>query len=255
MAFGVLSIVHIINYTVNLSRCIKAACPPFIFPLPRPQLAEGVGQLLFEVCKGVPTQFHTCTAKVSRSMLMMTSLCQHLPLLYPPLLPPQVLPLVLLLMGDPHLPGQEIFTSLTIMVELMAEHTRRDHASLLWDCLLVCWGLVCAHVKVCVCVCVFVCTGTSYFMTYFPSSLQAHTHHLHTQWQSSGSSEVATLLRWMLHLLGVLMSCRNGSRISKVDQVIQVMWGVGGVSWVSYGILVSHITCTLQLGPMVPVAV
>ena len=127
------------------------------FTPPTSPASKGVGQLLFEVCNGVPTQFHTCTAKVSRSMLMMSFLCQHLPLLYPPLLPHQVLPLVLLLMGDPHLPGQEIFTSLTIMVELMAKHTRRDHASLLWDCLLVCWGRVCVHVKVCVCVHVCEC--------------------------------------------------------------------------------------------------
>ena len=128
--------------------------------------------------------------------------------------PPQVLPRVLLLMGDPHLPGQEIFTSLTIMVELMAEHTRRDHASLLW----VCWYIVCA------------CVGVYwYIVMVFPSllTLLPSGTHPHTQWQSSGSSEVATLLRWMLHLLGVLMSCRNGSLISKVDQVIQVIWGGG----------------------------
>ena len=29
-----------------------------------PQLVEGVGQLIFEVCKGVPKQFHSCTEKV-----------------------------------------------------------------------------------------------------------------------------------------------------------------------------------------------
>ena len=182
------------------------------------------------MCKGVPTQFHTCTAKVSRSMLMMSFLCQHLPLLYPPLLPPQVLPLVLLRMGDPHLPGQEIFTSLTIMVELMAKHTRRDHASLLWDCLLVCWGRVCVHVSVCKCECVCVywyivcCDIFPPLLTLLPSD----TTTTFTRSDSSGSSEVATLLRWMLHLLGVLMSCWNGSCISKVDQVIQVMWGWGG---------------------------
>ena len=28
------------------------------------QLTEGVGQLLFEVCKGVPKQFHSCTETV-----------------------------------------------------------------------------------------------------------------------------------------------------------------------------------------------
>ena len=138
------------------------------------------------MCKGVPTQFHTCTAKVSRSMLMMSFLCQHLPLLYPPPPPPQVLPLVLLLMGDPHLPGQEIFTSLTIMVELMAKHTRRDHASLLWDCLLVCWGRVCVHVSVCMCECVCVywyivcCDIFPPLLTLLPSGTHPPPSHLVT---------------------------------------------------------------------------
>ena len=100
--------------------CVKCAC--LFDPVPF-QLAEGVGLLLFEVCKGLPMQFHT---KVSRSPAPM-SCDPH---------PPQVLPL-LSLMGDAHLPTQEMFRSLTIMVELMAERTRREHASLLWDCLLV----------------------------------------------------------------------------------------------------------------------
>ena len=29
------------------------------------QLVEGVGQLIFEVCKGVSKQFHSCADKVS----------------------------------------------------------------------------------------------------------------------------------------------------------------------------------------------
>ena len=127
--------------------------------------------------------------------------------------------------------------------------------------------IVCECVFLCVCMCVsvWVCTDTLCVMTYFPlstlSSLQAHTHHLHTQWQSSGSSEVATLLRWMLHLLGVLVFCRNDSRTSKVDQVIQVMWGGGGGRglmgkvWHSGWPKFVCTTYTLQLGPMVPVAV
>ena len=32
------------------------------------QLAEGVGHLLFEVCKGVETKFHSCTTKVCATM-------------------------------------------------------------------------------------------------------------------------------------------------------------------------------------------
>ena len=112
------------------------------------QLAEGVGLLLFEVCKGVPMQFHTCTAKVSRSPVTPPMSCD------PP--PPQVLPLLLSLMGDAHLPTQEMFRSLTIMVELMAEHTRREHASLLWDCLLVgCDQLGLYYHRTCTC-CIWV---------------------------------------------------------------------------------------------------
>ncbi|KAL5515910.1 hypothetical protein EMCRGX_G001155 [Ephydatia muelleri] len=33
-----------------------------------PELAEGVGHLLFEVCKGVETKFHSCTTKVCATM-------------------------------------------------------------------------------------------------------------------------------------------------------------------------------------------
>eukprot|EP00731_Ephydatia_muelleri_P001009 Em0001g1009a len=33
-----------------------------------PELAEGVGHLLFEVCKGVETKFHSCTTKVRRRL-------------------------------------------------------------------------------------------------------------------------------------------------------------------------------------------
>ena len=57
---------------------------------------------------------------------------------------------------------------------------------------------------------------------------------------------------------GVLMSCRNGSHTSKVDQVIQVIWGGRGLMgkvWHSGWPQFVCTTYTLQLGPMVPVAV
>eukprot|EP00731_Ephydatia_muelleri_P001007 Em0001g1007a len=89
-----------------------------------------------------------------------------------------VLPLLLTLMGDAHLPMQEVLKALTTMLELMAEHTRREHASLLWDCLL---------------------------------------------WQSCGRCEESSQLKWMLHLVGTLVSWRNGDRITKGDQVIGML--------------------------------
>ncbi len=71
------------------------------------QLTEGVGQLLFEMCRGVPTQFHSCVDTV--------------------------LPLLLTKLG-----GEEVvFQALSKMMQLMAEHTRREFAGSLWKPLLV----------------------------------------------------------------------------------------------------------------------
>lgn len=33
-----------------------------------PQLTEGIGQLLFEICRGVPKKFHSCTDKVATAV-------------------------------------------------------------------------------------------------------------------------------------------------------------------------------------------
>ncbi|CAI8031672.1 Small subunit processome component 20 homolog [Geodia barretti] len=86
-----------------------------------PELVEGVGQLIFEVCKGVPRQFHSCTEKVLQSSLEhMTSSSSPRPLSH-----------------------DLVFATLSHTVQLMAEHTRRDFSSPLWSPILSCLnGLV-----------------------------------------------------------------------------------------------------------------
>lgn len=39
------------------------------------QLSDGMGQLLFEVCKGIQKQFHSCTEKVSILHMYINKLC------------------------------------------------------------------------------------------------------------------------------------------------------------------------------------
>ena len=50
----------------------------------------------------------------------------------------QLLPLLLGKLGDPGLPSEQVFHCLTKMVQLMAEHTRREHSNPVWTALLVC---------------------------------------------------------------------------------------------------------------------
>lgn len=76
-----------------------------------PGLCEGVGQLMFEVCRGVPRQFHSC--------------CEA------------VLTLLLRKLGSSELPTERVFRSVTKMVELMATHTRREFSGPVWRPLLV----------------------------------------------------------------------------------------------------------------------
>lgn len=78
---------------------------------PNAQLAEGVGQLLFEVCKGVPKQFHSCTEKL--------------------------FPLLLSQLGSPQYSPSAVFQTLTKLVQLMAEHTRAQFSAPVWTPLLV----------------------------------------------------------------------------------------------------------------------
>ena len=76
-----------------------------------PELCEGLGQLLFEWCRGVTHQFHSC--------------CEP------------VLSLLLGKMGCVELPEQLVFESLCVMVRAMAGHTKREFAGPLWLPLLV----------------------------------------------------------------------------------------------------------------------
>ena len=75
------------------------------------QLTEGIGQLLFEMVKGVSKQFHSCTDVV--------------------------LPLLLVKLGSPRLSSELVFQALSKMVGLMAEHTRKEFAESVWKPLLV----------------------------------------------------------------------------------------------------------------------
>lgn len=89
----------------------------------RPEICVGVAQLLFEVSRGVAQQFHSCTSSF--------------------------LPLLLTRLGqcadsssdsasDPSLSCDQLtFRALSKMVELMAEHTRKEFSEPLWTSLLV----------------------------------------------------------------------------------------------------------------------
>lgn len=69
---------------------------------------------MFEVCKGVPQQFHSC--------------CEW------------VWPLLLNQLGSPELHVERVALALGKMVELMAEHTRKEYADPVWQPLLVSEG-------------------------------------------------------------------------------------------------------------------
>lgn len=43
-----------------------------------PEKVEGVGQLLFEMCKGVRNMFHSCTGKVNNQEENFESVCKGL---------------------------------------------------------------------------------------------------------------------------------------------------------------------------------
>ena len=97
------------------------------------QMAEGVGLLLFEVCKGVPRQFHSCTETVLIQVFIVTNL------LFVVCLFEQVLPTLLSkFCGSANFVNSEVvFQSLCKMVERMAEHTRGEFSTPVWTPLLV----------------------------------------------------------------------------------------------------------------------
>ena len=94
-------------------------------------MADGVGILLFEVCRGVPRQFHSCIEKV-RVLCKIYSY-------YIILLFLQVLPALLYKFCDSAdlYNSEDVFQTLSKMIERMAEHTNIDFSSPLWTPLLV----------------------------------------------------------------------------------------------------------------------
>ena len=74
-----------------------------------PELSEGVGQLMFEVVRGVSKQFHSC--------------CEG------------VWSLLLCKLGSDT--AEHLFQALAKMAELMAEHTRKEFSAPVWRPLLV----------------------------------------------------------------------------------------------------------------------
>ena len=81
-----------------------------------------------------------------------------------------MLPVLLGKLGEDHLPCELVFQSLTKMVGLMAEHTRREFSGPVWDALLVC---VCVCLSVCECVhCICAYTSILY------SEFRKHRVHL-----------------------------------------------------------------------------
>ena len=111
---------HVYSNACNFSyqtRCLFIHCHDNVIYLSLSsthctQLAEGVGQLLFEVCKGVTNQFHSCTEKL--------------------------FPLLLSQLGSPHYSSSSgVFQTLTKLVQLMAEHMRAQFSTPVWTPLLV----------------------------------------------------------------------------------------------------------------------
>ena len=78
----------------------------------RMQLSEGIGQLLFEICKGVAYQFHSCTESLFRLLLWK--------------------------LGTHEYSSDTMFQAVTKMVEMMAEFCRKESAGPVWRPLLVC---------------------------------------------------------------------------------------------------------------------
>jgi len=76
-----------------------------------PQLSEGIGQLLCEMCRGVSQQFHSCTATV--------------------------LPLLLSRLATGQCSSEQVFQALSKLIQLMAGYTRREFSEPIWKALLV----------------------------------------------------------------------------------------------------------------------
>ena len=107
----------------------------------RPEISVGVAQLLFEVCRGVEHQFHSCTLTFMPLLLDTMGQCT----ISEDSSPDCHSPVPASSGSHDHVLGptpseshdQVVFQCLCKMVELMVDHTRREHAEPLWTPLLV----------------------------------------------------------------------------------------------------------------------
>uniref|UniRef100_UPI00359014F6 small subunit processome component 20 homolog n=1 Tax=Myxine glutinosa TaxID=7769 RepID=UPI00359014F6 len=79
-----------------------------------PAKAEGVGQLLFQMCRGVQQHFHSCTERVLRIMLSKLGPATQ---------------------SGPELPWASVFEALQQMLHSMACYTTRENCVVIWDML------------------------------------------------------------------------------------------------------------------------
>ncbi|XP_051857734.1 small subunit processome component 20 homolog isoform X2 [Antechinus flavipes] len=79
-----------------------------------PTKAEGVGQLLFEMCKGVRNMFHSCTSKAVRAILKKLGPVTE---------------------TEAQLPWHLVAEALRQMVRASAAYVYKDHFGVFWECL------------------------------------------------------------------------------------------------------------------------
>ncbi|XP_065909347.1 small subunit processome component 20 homolog isoform X2 [Dysidea avara] len=138
-----------------------------------PELSEGIGLVLFEMFKGVQQQFHSCTHKLLPILLGWLG----------PVTVSESRPAI-----TDQFPAQQTFQSLCIMMQSMAEHTRREH-------------------------CVFVFT-----------TLQHQLELVSSHWRQEAEDVlVGSQLCYTLHLIGIWVSWRRGSRITDKSSLCKTL--------------------------------
>ena len=154
-----------------------------------PGLCDGIGRLMFEVCKGVSQRFHSC--------------CEW------------VWPLLLSQLGSPELHVERVAQALGKMVELMAEHTRKEYADPVWQPLLVRReGGRGGEGR-----------GGSDKITVTQDNVDSIQKRLKDHIGNGGgvASLLCAQLNHTLYLIGIMVSWRNGFRITNKPRLFQVM--------------------------------